>query len=1050
MWKSPLRWLRIAGYALAVCVMLVVALAAWLVYDLDSHLHSADRESASVGIESFREASPELQTEKDPARTGGHLDLRHLAQPPDTARPWTRWWWPGGDVTEQAACAQLSDLSAVGFGGVEIQAFNAGLQEIEDAATRRRINSFGDENFRSTLAGVMRCAGDLGVEVYLNHLSGWPAGGPEVALEDGLWTLRSAEARVTGGGPLRLELPVPTPGVNDYLMALAEHFIDMELSDFAVEERELVAVLAARVTGGKRSANPLDATDTLELDPDSLQVLTDSVVEGELRWQPPAGDWVIIASYLMPSGEAPTLVAAERPGYVIDHLDADRMRAHYDFAYGDRSGLAPYYGGAFQGFFNDSLEFKLDRLAARDIMQAFADRRGYDLTPHLPAVYVDAKDNFFIRDVGGAHAAPSFQLDQTDERVRYDYQLTLSDLIIERFVETSADWAQAHRLLSRGQTYGFELDTIRALGANHIPETEHLWGNSSEYTMKLAGAAGLLYRRPLVSAESFVWAKRAYAVTPRHIKAGADLLFLAGVNQVIYHGITYTTDAQAYADTFGWLGWYPFMGPGNPSGFADNYGPGSPTWAALPELNSYMARSQNILQSGEPSVDVLVYYPYLGFPKSVEYSELAGDALLFAGLLPGDPPLVGDGDIEIPLASFLPAAKDPRLAWLERLIPTLRMLDARGITWSWVNGHALASGMVDPGDVRALLLADVESIPLSAVAALESLSGSALDIHFLGKLPARQPGLLDHVRADEAVAQRVRALARGRTSRDAAQLAARIQPALALTGSPAIRRVSRTGEGGGMSHLLVNRSVEQASGTLLAEAGTAAPYAYWFDAASGAVWPAQPTAAGTFEVSLGALESRFLLFTEQAIATSAAPLSVTLRHAKTTLVLDGDWTMTAGSTRRAVAPPFDLVRQVPYADGARAELVYNSEFSMPEYPRPARVLLDLGAVSGIARLELNGEQFAPQSFDPFIFDVSAQIRPGANQVIVRVEPPLRNSLVASQGLMDAELEQFRDQLGEVGLRGPVTISTIADSATESLQPVNALPESRMTDGNAID
>ena len=108
-------------------------------------------------------------------------------------------------------------------------------------------------------------------------------------------------------------------------MALAEFFIDMELSDFLTERRELVAVVAAKITGGERTSNPLDATDTLQLDPDSVQVLTEQVVDGELQWQAPAGDWAIIATYLMPSGEAPTLVAAEYPGYVIDHLDAVRV-----------------------------------------------------------------------------------------------------------------------------------------------------------------------------------------------------------------------------------------------------------------------------------------------------------------------------------------------------------------------------------------------------------------------------------------------------------------------------------------------------------------------------------------------------------------------------------------------------------------------------------------------------------------------------------------------------------------------------------------------------
>ena len=112
----------------------------------------------------------------------------------------------------------------MGFGGVEIQAFNAGLSEIADEETQSRINSFGDDQWFLTLGQVLHCAERLEMVVYLNHLSGWPAGGPQVAVEDGLWTLRHGETVVKGGAMLDLELPLPVPAVNDYLMALAEFF----------------------------------------------------------------------------------------------------------------------------------------------------------------------------------------------------------------------------------------------------------------------------------------------------------------------------------------------------------------------------------------------------------------------------------------------------------------------------------------------------------------------------------------------------------------------------------------------------------------------------------------------------------------------------------------------------------------------------------------------------------------------------------------------------------------------------------------------------------
>ncbi len=1016
--RAFFKYLLFAPLALLLLVALAVG---WFMSEIRNNLDAPEAAEYS-DIRDYAEPAPNPVRASPVRDQQAVLNLQRLAEPPDRFRAWTRWWWPGGDVDAASACDQLADLREAGFGGVEIQPFNAGLAAIEERATQKRINGFGSDEWFSTFAQFMDCADDLDMQVYLNHLSGWPAGGPQVGLEDGLWKLRFGERFVSGGAAKQVDLPLPSPSVQDYLMAVAEQFIGMELSHFAVEQRQLLAVHAAQVRGGHRAGNPLDATDTLELDASSIIVLTDRVERGQLKWRVPEGEWVIIASYLMPSGEAPTLVAAEQPGYVIDHLDLERVRAHYDFAFGSRTGLTRHYGGAFKGFFNDSLEFKLDRLASKDILDAFAARRGYDLVPHLPAVYVDAYDNFFVRDVGRNTSAPSFLIDESDERIRYDYQLTLSDLVIERFAENSMDWAEQRGLVSKGQTYGFEMDTIRALGANHIPETEHLWGSSSELVMKLAGAAGLLYERPVVSAESFVWRKRAYAVTPRHIKAGADLLFLSGVNQVIFHGIPYTSEHEAYKQTFDWLGWYPFQGPGNPSGFSDNYGPSTPTWTALPELNDYIKRSQHILQAGEPSVDVLVYYPFLGFPKSIEDSALAGEELLFAGMLPGDGPRPPkEGGVDMPLIKFLPREKDPRLVWLERLIPTLKALDARGITWSWVNGHALQAGKVHSAHHQAVLVPDVEAMPLESVQALASITAEGLPVYFLGKLANRQPGFSQYAERDEQVAAGVGRLAQGRTVASGAELAAKIQAWLQVDGSSDVRRFSRRGPDANQSHLLVNRSLQAQSARLIPASNIRPARAYWFDAASGALWAAEPTEEGVFELSLMPLESRFLLFTDAELAPSGRSLSVLTEDAELVSMLDGNRIVRTAADTIAVTPGLSMIRKLPYLDGDPVHLLYEMSFVLQADEKRRRYVLDLGRVSGIAHVELNGQRLPLKSFDPFLFDITEAVQPGANRLQVQITPALRNSLVSSKALMDKELEQFEAHLGEAGLAGPVKI-----------------------------
>ena len=173
--------------------------------------------------------------------------------------------------------------------------------------------------------------------------------------------------------------------------------------------------------------------------------------------------------------------------------------------------------------------------------------------------------------------------------------------MIERFVETSATWAAARGLVSRGQSYGMDLDVLRALGANTIPETEQLWAGGSDLGLKMASSAAALYGRPLVSAESFVWRERDWTTTARKLKAATDKLLLAGVNHIVYHGTPYPWTGDT-AKPFGEEDWSPFSGPQNQGHFSSIVGPGNTAlWPDVPEVNRYIARSQNLLRQGRPA-----------------------------------------------------------------------------------------------------------------------------------------------------------------------------------------------------------------------------------------------------------------------------------------------------------------------------------------------------------------------------------------------------------------------------------------------------------------
>ncbi len=162
-----------------------------------------------------------------------------------------------------------------------------------------------------------------------------------------------------------------------------------------------------------------------------------------------------------------------------------------------------------------------------------------------------------------------------------------------------------------------------------------------------------------------------------------------------------------------------------PAHFSSIVGPNNPAlWPDVPQINRYIARSQNLLRQGHPAIDVLIYYPFLGFHGA---NPEAGDAepLLNGSLPDADPPaevredplLTRGRQLVDAVFTVPPAKRDLRDEWIERLLPLVRELDRRGISWGWVNDHALQSGKIGTrtltasgGSYGMLLLPDVPMI----------------------------------------------------------------------------------------------------------------------------------------------------------------------------------------------------------------------------------------------------------------------------------------------------------------------------------------------------
>jgi hypothetical protein len=288
-------------------------------------------------------------------------------------------------------------------------------------------------------------------------------------------------------------------------------------------------------------------------------------------------------------------------GFVLDHYSRAAIDAHLK-AVGDR--LAQAFGAnPPYAVFSDSLEVERSDWTA-DFLEQFRKRRGYDLTPYLPAL---------AGDIGEKTMA-----------VRHDWGKTLTELAEENYLTPLREWAHRHGTLFRSQNYGTPPVNLSSNALVDLPEGEgSQWRRFS--ATRWAASASHLYGRPVTSSETWTWLHSpVFRATPLDMKAEADLHFLQGINQLIGHGFPYSPPSA------GEPGWRFYA--------AAVFNEHNPWWLVMPDVTRYLQRVSFLLRQGKPANDVAVYLPtddaWAGFtPGNVSINK-AMDGLFGPDLVP--------------------------------------------------------------------------------------------------------------------------------------------------------------------------------------------------------------------------------------------------------------------------------------------------------------------------------------------------------------------------------------------------------------------------------
>ncbi len=856
-----------------------------------------------------------------------------------------------------ALCAQLRQIAAAGWGGAEIQPLRVGLPHglpgVHEVFTPR---------WWTILDQVMREATRLGLQLDLTFGSCWPFGGGEaITPERASQEVTLAWATVTG--PSRFEGRPKMPQRPDRFGAR------MERDGSVAESQELPAdwrvrmdrmarveaVLAVR--GGVPSMGPfpgfvppltlpdawgevhaagwVDARCTVDLS-GCLQT------DGTLVWDVPPGEWQIVTCVRFVSDQRITEGAGLGPQLVLDHLKREAFDAHAQRV-GDAGWpvLKQHAGKALRAVFVDSLEIPTDILWTDDFEAEFKRRRGYALKPFLPLLLQPGWRNCFQPRLG----SPLFDDPDAGPRVRADYRLTVSELMIERLYVPLAEWADARGVQAKTQAHGAPVDWLQAYGVAHIPETEDLAGGAAAHFIRVARSAAHLYGRPLVSAEAFCFMVEGLAVTPRQLRERADEFYVSGVQQIVAHGAA----AGVAGDPAPEGEWYPFEA----MEFGTSLAPASALVQLMRPLADYMARCQAALQRWRAVVPVAVLAPL--------------DLFAFVGA----------------------AGKLTPEPWHDALLDT-------GLDWDWINADTLLKGHIEdqafitPGGHRyqALLLPGLPTLRAEVAERLAACQRAGLAVWAIGSAPMREEGWLDAAARD----QRVRAAmalvpvaapsAVGRALRRSG-----LAPTLDLPAGHGLQfTVRQDGEARWVFLRNPGAQVRQVDLPVPATQGAELWHAW-----TGRL--ERLAGGGCVRVALPAGGARLLRLAPLA---ACLPLSGPKPAGNTpgiALPLKGPWRVQAkgrGLRGRAVALDEmwtalqDLSLRPDVAD-FEGQLMYSCDFELRAEDLDAGPLwLDLGRVFDAAQVQVNDATPVIGCEAPFLFDLHQALRPGTNRLSITV------------------------------------------------------------------
>ena len=704
--------------------------------------------------------------------------------------------------------------------------------------------------------------------------------------------------------------------------------------------------------------------------------------DGLLSWHVPAGNWMIERSGMTPTNVTNSPAPPEGRGLEVDKMSKEHVTEHFNAFLGQILWRIPAEDRkTFKVTVEDSYETGSQNWTDA-LIPEFEQAYHYDPTPYIPVLQG--------RVVGS---------EDMSDRFLWDLRRLIANDVSFKYVGGLREVSHQHGLTTWLENYGhwgYPGEFLQYGGQSDEVGGE-FWseGDLGDIENRAASSSAHIYGKTKVSAESFTAAGVPFYRYPAMFKQRGDRFFTEGINNTLLH--VYISQPQ---DT---------LLPGNTAWFSVEFNRLNTWFFDMDVFLKYMKRCNMMLQQGQYVADVAYF--------------IGEDAPKMIGVT--DPPL------------------------------------PKGYSYDYINGDVIKQRLtvkdgklVLPNGIAysILVLPKLETMRPELLAKIKELVGQGAVV--LGPKPSRSPSLANYPQADQQIKQITDELwgnINGTTIKVNRYGKGTVISGMDLQDALNMIKVIPDFKANNNQILFIHRQMQNGSIYFISNQNNAPvniASAFRITGKRPELWNAidgstrelpsflETDSTTSVPLQLAPFESAFIVFKQDAKHGNTAKSNYPAPEQ--TISIIQPWTVVFDNKMRGPAKPVVFNTLMDWTQNTNDSIkyysgtaFYHNMFKIDKIKKQASYIIDLGSVSAIAKIFVNGVEMGGAWTAPYRVDITKALKTGDNKLEIKVVNTWMNRLVGDSRLPVSERKTAvrygpgpTTGLEASGLFGPVKIDVI--------------------------